>query len=240
MRHTETRKREKAEMSPTAGLLVSALVLVVLLLIGFLFVFSPGGGHVPTVTTGINTSQSPGEVRLTFVDSGNVDSLWLFSGPDRTSSTEFSSGFQEGAKVTMRSNSTVHNHLENTSMRIPVDGGGFMTIDTPSDVTTTQLSFQGADLSDTNYTPRTAYLACLYEPEGFELDGEPVPSDISIPCHSPVLAQTDSVQSSTKRDGDTVTTPILLKEGEYQIIGVVNGRLAVVESIEVSEEIAGQ
>jgi len=240
VKHTETQKGEEARVSATVGLLVSALVLVVLVLIGFVFVFFTGGGHIPTLTTEVSASQGPGEVGITIVNSGNVESLWLFSGPDRTSSTEFSSGFQEGAKITMRSNSTVHNYLENTSMRIPAESGGFITIDTPSDVTTTQLSFQEADLSDTNYTPRTAYLACLYEPEGFELNGEPVPSDVSIPCHSPVLAQTNSVQHSTKRDADTVTTPILLKEGEYQIVGVVNGRLAVVESIEVSEEIAGQ
>jgi hypothetical protein len=242
MRHTETQKGEEARVSATVGLLVSALVLVVLVLIGFVFVFSTGGGPTPTFTTDVSTSQSPGEVGITIVDPGNADSLFL-GAPDGTSSSGFVSGFQSGAKITIRSNATVHRYLENNSVRIPAEGGGFMTIDKPKDVTTTQLSFQEDYLSGTNYTPHTAYLACLYEPEGFELDGEPVPSNVSIPCHTPVLAQTDI--DGIYPYGNTTTVPILLKTGEYNIgdyylIGVLDGERGVVEELEVSEETAGQ
>ena len=203
-------------------------------------VIDPSGAPPPNPEATTNTSQSPGEVRITVVDPGNANSLILV-GPDGTRSSVFSSGFQPGAEITMRSNSTAHGYLENNSVKIPA-GGGFVTIDTPSDVTTTQLSFQEADLSDTDYTPHTAYLACLYEPEGFELDWESVPPNITIPCHSPVLAQTDNIQTptSTERNGDTVTTPIILKEGRYNLIGSLNGREGVVQSIEVSEGIASQ
>lgn len=242
MRYTEAREGEVAKLSATGSLLVAVAILAVL--VGLAFVFSLSTLQVseaPPPKPGVDTSQSTGELRLSIVDSGNADSLVLV-GPDGTWSTVFSSGFQPGAKITVRSNATVHRYLENNSVKIPADGGGFMTVATLSDVKTTQLSFQEADLSDTNYTPRTAYLACLYEPEGFELDGEPVPSDVSIPCHSPVLAQTGSVQTRTSRErnGDTIRTPILLKQGDYSLVRSLNGAEDVIEWVEVSEETAGQ
>jgi len=160
----ESAEGKKSVLTAISILLVAVAVLAVLIS----FVLGPSGAPPPNPETATNTSQSPGEVRITVVNPGNTDSLVLV-GPDGTQSTVLSSGFQEGAEIILRSNATVHSYLENNSVRIPAERGGFTTIDTPSDITTTQLSLQEADLSDTNYTPRTAYLACLYEPEGFAL-----------------------------------------------------------------------
>jgi hypothetical protein len=234
MRRTETRKNEKAGLPAVAVLLV--VVVIAAVLIGIVFVLQADNVSVPP-TKGVAASQSPGEVRITVVDPGNVNSLQLV-GPDGTRSTVLSSGFQPGAKITVRSNATVYRYLENNSVKIPADGGGFMTVATPKDVTTTQLSLQRANLSGTEYTPRAAYLTCLYEPEGLVLDGVSVPSNASIPCHSPVLAKTSSVQPGTtiEQDRDTVTTPILLKEGEYHLLGTVDDEETVVVSVETDEE----
>jgi hypothetical protein len=229
----------KSSVLTTMGILLVAVVVLAVLIS---FVLGPSGAPPPNPEATTNTSQSPGEVRITVVNPDNVDSLILV-GPDGIRSTVLSSGFQKGAEITLRSNATVHSYLEDNSVKIPANGGGFITIETPRDITTTQLSLQEADLSDTDYAPRTAYLACLYETSGgFELDGKSIPSNVSIPCHSPVLAQAERVQNGTsiRRNGDTVTTPIILKEGEYYLVGSLDGQEDVVESFEVSEETAGQ
>jgi len=233
MRHTETRK-ETSGLPAVAVLLV--VVIIAAVLIGFVFVIGADNVVIDPPPTGVTTSQSPGEIEISTVDPGNIDSLQLV-GPDGTRSAVLSSGFQPGARVTIRSNATVHSYLEGNEVKIPADVGGFMTVATPKDVTTTQLSLQEANLSDTDYTPRTAYLSCLYEPEGLELNGESVPSNVSIPCHTPVLAQNNGVQpgTSVEQDGNTVTMPVLLKGGEYYLIGTVNGNENVVQSIETDE-----
>jgi hypothetical protein len=236
----EARVSDAQDLRAVIGILLAGVAIATVLIGVVIFLTTPSAPP-PNPDATINTSQSPDKVRLTMVDSGKLDSLVLV-GPDGTQSSVFSSGFQPGTEITIRRNATVHSYLENNSVRIPADGGGFMTIDTPSDVTTTQLSLQEVGLSDTEHTPRTAYLACLYEPEEFELNGKSSPPNVSIPCHSPVLAQTDNIQprTSTEQNGDTVTTPILLKEGEYYLVGILDGREDVVGSIEVSEETAGR
>ena len=63
-----------------------------------------------------------------------------------------------------------------------------------------------------------------------------------------MLAQAESVQNgtSTRRNGDKLTKPIILKEGMYNLVGRLYDsrhdilRESVVESIEVSEETADQ
>jgi hypothetical protein len=240
MRDKETLKSKKAGMTAVAVLLV--VVVIAAVLIGIAFILQADHvTDVPPPTKGVTTTQSPGEIRITITDPGNLDSLQLV-GPNGTRSIVLSSGFQPGAKITVRSNATVYSYLENDSVKIPADGGGFMTVAMPNDVTTTQLSLQEANLTDTDYTPRAAYLACLYEPEGLVLDGESVPSNASVPCHSPVLTQNSSFQPGTtiEQDGDTVTTPILLKEDEHYLVGTVDGSENVVQSVETDEETFGK
>jgi len=237
MRRGETQKGENPILIAVGILLVAVVIATVLIV----FVMGPSGAPPTNPDATTDASQSPGEVRLTITDTGNVDSVYLV-GPDGTRSAVLNSGIGNGTKINTRNNATVHSYLENNSVEVPAHGGGVMTVATPRDVTTTQLSLQETDLSGTDYTPRTAYLACLYEPQGgFKLDGEPAP-DVSVPCHSPVLSQTDSVQNGTgtEHNGDTVTTPIILKEGMYNLVGSLDGREGVVGSVEVDEETVGR
>jgi hypothetical protein len=244
MKRTKPRKNGKAESSSTGILLIG--VVVDAIVVGAILVTVLGGENVsadsPFHWVGGTDSQETGEVGITLVDTADLESIQLV-GPDGTQSTVMSGGIQPGTKITVRGNSTVYSYLENNSVTVPAEGGGYTIIKAPEEVTSTQLSLQRADLSGTDYTLRTAYLACLYEPhEGFELGGEPVPANVSVPCHSPVLAQADSVQpgTSTGQDSDTITTPILLKEGEYRLLGTIGDEEGVVQTVGVDEETAGQ
>jgi hypothetical protein len=238
MRSKETRKAENTILTTIGVLLIVVAVCAVLIVAALMLVGEEvTDGH----SYGITTSWGSGEAGMTVVEPGNLDSMQLIA-PSGTQSTVMSRGIQSGMRITVRSNSTVYSYLENNSVKIPAEEGGFTTIEEPDDLTSTNLLLQRGNLSDTDYTRRSAYLACLYENGGFSIDGQNIPSNVSVPCHTPVLAQNDSVQpgTSTEIAGDIITTPILLEEGEYRLFGTIGDEEGIIQSMEVSEEVAGQ
>jgi hypothetical protein len=112
-----------------------------------------------------------------------------------------------------------------------------MKITSPNDVPSQDLTLQNSDdvAQDTAYDAQGAYLACLYDHDGFEIDGTVVPSNVSVPCHNPVLAQLDILQAGTSTEvgGDTVTTPLVLEEGKYRL---VDGECRVIREVRVGSE----
>jgi hypothetical protein len=145
---------------------------------------------------------------------------------------------EAGAKLTVRSNATVYTFVDNNNVSI-LDAGteSPVYLNSPNEINTkapTNLVLQDVDAAGpaaSEYTEEAAYLACLYNHGGFEVGGTQIPASLSIPCHSPVLAQDDTVSAGTTTSPG-VTVPILLEEGTYRLLGRLNGNEAVIQNIE--------
>jgi hypothetical protein len=117
----------------------------------------------------------------------------------------------------------------------------------PSEYQTAPEGFVDPDADIGNYANASvATVACLYRSYPFELDARKIPAGVSIPCSTPILAQNDIEDkylgtyvkpSSGPNKGKTLTSPIILKEGEYQIVGVArsNGQKGVRKSFRVTD-----
>ena len=225
-------------------------IVAVSVLVLFVVAGTVGTATASSPSYGINVQQAEGEVDITIVTPGAVDSMQLVA-PSGTRSLVMPEGsIHSGSRMTLRSNESVYEFFEENNVTIPTRTReeGYMRITSPEDVPLQNLIFQNDDLTqDTSYDRRSAYLACLYDhhesgvyeyPE-FEVGGTSFPSNISIPCHGPVLAQFDEIQAGTseKIGNDTITTPLILEEGEYALLGVIDN-CRMIQTISVSATVA--
>ena len=235
MRHRQTNKNEKA-VSPVIGVILMVAITVILAAVIGTFVLGLGDQVQETPTAGIDVEEDSGQLTLTIVNSGNIESAQLLS-PSGTRSTVLDEGLEVGAKLTIRSNGTVNTFLQNRNVSI-IDAGTEQPkqINDTSDIPSKNLILQEFDSAGNDYTQRTAYLACVFNHGGFEVGGESVPSSVSIPCHTPVLAEaSDDVTRGTTGQSPGSTVPILLEEGEYSLLGQVGGDKSVIRSVEYEE-----
>ena len=202
------------------------------------------GTAIASTLYGTDTRQAEGEVQIIVVTPANLDSMQLVAPSGTRSLVMPEESVEAGSGMTLRSNETVYEYFEENNVTIPTttEEDGFVNITSPEDVPLPDLTFQDDDLTqDTSYNRRSAYLACLYEHSGFEISNETtVPSDTKIPCHGPVLAQFDEIQAGTSEEigNDTITTPLILEEGEYRHLGSVDGDCVVLQPVSVSATVA--
>lgn len=213
------------------GVLVAFVVVGV---VGTAVAEQPYGG------VGIDVDQTEGEVEIIVVTLGNLDSMQLVAPSGTRSLVLREDDINSGSRLTIRSNETVYEFFEENNVTIPTTtrADGFVRITSPKDVPSQDLTLQNNNVTqDTAYDQRSAYLACLYDHGGFEVDGTVIQQNVSIPCHGPVFAQFDSVQAGTGKEAgnDTVTTPIVLEKGEYQFFGSVDtsGNCVLIQAIDV-------
>ena len=69
---------------------------------------------------------------------------------------------------------------------------------------------------DTTEATEVDQVTCLYDHDGFSFRGVPVPAEVDLPCHAPVLRGNPYVDGGTG-------VPISLQEGEYRFVGTVDG-----------------
>jgi hypothetical protein len=224
---------------------------VILLVGGILITVSA----VPTTKcthsgTSLNIDQGSGVVKIEIFDlvsDSNLESVKLV-GPDGTKSIMMG-GFDNG-KFTLRSNEEVISYLNNPENNITVPTiSGTKTVESVG-----ELPFEYQEAPEGFINPKAdignydnasiATIACLYKSsDGFELSGQQVPAGISIPCNTPVLAQsitedytvklgTSVKPSSGPNEGKILVSPVTLKRGEYQFIGQIDGQETVIQSFE--------
>ena len=249
MRYTET--RDDSAVSPVIGVILMVAITVILAAVIGTFVLGLGDNVQETPSAGTNVEQDTGEVSATIVTPGNVDSLQL-TAPGGTQSAVLSNGLEAGASLTLRSNGTIVSDILTDEDGITViTSSGTATINAtngaggsvPGDITSQVPPLRQIE-NGQSYNSTTVGLACLYDHSGFEVGGTNVPPSVSIPCHAPTLGTLDAVtQGSTVANPtasgpDELAIPITLTDGEYQLLGIVGGDEGVVQSVQVSEEIA--
>ena len=242
------RYRELLKRRPAYAVLTGVALLSVAGFIVFI-----DSGTTSHEYAGVNIDQNPGVVEITMVnfDSGsNLDSVGVV-GPNGTRSTTMRS-FGDRTTITLRSNEGVISYLNDPGNNITVlTTAGMKTVENvaelPFEYRKAPAGFVDPDADIGNYdNASVATVACLYNSTAsFELGGRRVPANVSIPCNTPVLAQNDSVMvgtsmkpSSGTNADKVLTSPITLRSGEYHLIGTVDGNENVVQSFEVTEEIA--
>ena len=236
MRHRSQTHGNADAVSPVIGVILMVAITVILAAVIGTFVLGLGDDVRNTPQAGIDTDQQQGELGITIINGGNLDSAQLIS-PTGTKSSVLNEGLSTGAKLTIRSNSSVYTFVDNNNVSILDISQNRVFLDEPGDVPSANLNTlqefgPSAGSTADEYTEEAAYLACLFNHGGFEVAGEEIPSTLSIPCHSPVLAQSDSVSAGTTGTTPGSTVPILLEEGEYQLLGSVDGDESVVTSVE--------
>jgi len=228
----------------TENLGINGKTVVVAVLVTFV-VAGVVGTAIASTLYSTDARQAEGEVQIIVVTPANLDSMQLVAPSGIRSLVMPEGSVGSGSGMTLRSNETVYEFFEENNVTIPTTTReeGYIRITSPEDVPSRDLALQKDDLTqNTSYDRQSAYLACLYEnPElGFEVGGTSFPSNVSIPCHAPVLAQFDSVQAGTSKKigNDAITTPLTLEEGEYKLFGSVGGDCVVLESVSLSATVA--
>lgn len=249
MRLEETRKDEKA-MSKKTGVLLAGIIVILFgaVIVGVFTTTSPTIYDSELPTTGFDTTQNRGEVYITINNVARLDAVELVGLGGTRSMTMRGNSIHSGIKFELRSNEEVINYLNSANITVPTSSGT-KTVenvsDLPSEYQKTPDGFVNPDADIGNYdNASVATVACLYIHGGFETSGKHIPANVSIPCNTPVLTQTDSFQlgTSTERNGNKVTTPIILKEGEYRLIGTnrESDEETVILSVHVDEDIVGK
>ena len=197
------------------------------------------GTAIASTSAGIDLQQTEGEFQIIVITPGFVDSMQLVAPSGTRSFVMPEESMEAGSRLRVRSNETVYEFFKENNVTIPTttQEEGYMRITSPEDVPSQDLALQNDDVTrNTSYDRRSAYLACLHDPyRGFEVDGTVIPSNVTIPCHSPALAQLDIIQAGTseKVGDDTVTTPLILEKGRYRHMGSIGGDCSLIESINV-------
>ena len=216
----------------------------------------------PPAHPGISVHQDSGTVDITVVYVGNrVDSMEIID-PNGTRSTETRTTtpnlvpektipLQSGTRITLRSNEEVINFLNDPENNIAVPtASGTKTVESvgelPSEYQRAPDGFIDPEADIGNYdNASVATVACLYTVPSFELGERSIPAGTSIPCSTPMLAQNDIEDdylgthmkpSSGSNGKKTLTSPVTLKKGEYQLIGTIRGHETVVKSFKVTGE----
>jgi hypothetical protein len=194
----------------------------------------------------IEVDQEPGMVDITVVNVGNLDSMGII-GSNGTKSTQIE--ISEGDRFTLRSNEEVINHLKNCGITV-LTSSGTKTVENagelPSEYREAPAGFVNPEANISNYDNASiATVACLYESANeFELGGRHIPAGVSIPCNTPILAQeiddkevlgTHMKPTSGPNKNETLVSPVTLKEGEYHLIGIIEGQKKLVQSVRVTD-----
>jgi hypothetical protein len=245
--YRETLKKEDSHVYYGLTVLIGCVVL--LLILGFVLPEPEPSSPHDRPRAGFEVSDSTGMVQITVINSGNLESVSLV-GPDGTRSTKMEVAV--GTRLTLRSNERVISYLNDPKNNITVlTTSGTKTVESvselPSEYQKAPDGLINADANIGNYANASvATVACLYNTtDSFELGGRRVSAEVSLPCNTPVLAQNDSVTPGTNvkptsgpNAGKTLTSPVTLRSGEYDIIGAANGEETVLRRIAVSGEVA--
>jgi len=238
-REAQARKDNEA-VSPIVGVILMVAVTVILAAVIGVFLLDQGGDTGDAASAGITVDKEPGGVNLLVTDSGNVDGLQVLS-PEGAKGSTIPNVVTSGTKVTLRSNSSVFNADD---FRIPDTGNGTIEVEGPNDVPDRLKQDLQRNVELEGYTPGSAYLACLIRHSGFEAAGREIGGEVVVPCHSPVLAQSDDVVAGSSEVDESAevikTRPLVLQPGDYQLIGSVGDSSNVIQTISVSEDIASQ
>ena len=162
-------------------------------------------GEVPEVEV---TEETDEFVRFTLMEEGDLEESYLVF--DDWESARVIAGLDEGASVTIRTESAAERLLESEEILVP-DGAS--------------VGLDGLSLESREAT-EVSQVTCLYDHGGYTFRGTTVPADVDMPCHAPVLRNSPEVDEGTG-------TPISLKEGEYILVGVVDGDERTLESYTV-------
>ena len=214
-------------------------IVAIAVLVLFVVAGAVGTATASGPTTGTSVEQAEGKLKITVVTPGRLDSMQLVAPSETQSLVLGKEGIVAGSRMTLRSNETVYEFFKENNVTIPTttQEDGFVNITSPEGIPCQDLALQNDDVTrNTSYDRRSAYLACLHDPyRGFEVDGTVIPSNVTIPCHSPALAQLDIIQAGTseKVGDDTVTTPLILEKGRYRHMGSIGGDCSLIESINV-------
>ena len=141
------------------------------------------------------TEEEDEYLRFTLTEDSNLDEMYL-AFEDDWESARFVSGLEEGASVTVRTEDSARELLESEDILIPD--------------TLINDELESREATDVDR------VTCLYDHDGYTVDSLTVPSDVHLPCHAPVLS------SFPGFDGGTGTS-ISLREGEYRLVGIVDG-----------------
>ena len=155
------------------------------------------------------TEETDEFIRFTLMEDSDLDEAYLVFDDDWESARVIA-GLNEGASVTVRTESAAESLLESEEILIP--DGVSVGLD--------GLSLESREATDVDE------VTCLYDHDGYTFQGTTVPADVDIPCHAPVLRDAPEVDEGTG-------TPISLKEGEYVLVGVIDGDETVLESYTV-------
>jgi len=244
---TENSTEEGTEaVSPVIGVILMVAITVILAAVIGTFVLGLGEGVSATPSAGVTTDANPTEVSFTIVDPGNVDGFQV-ANPDKVRSLKIEEtgvSPRAGVKITVRSEAGVKGMLDRGNVTIIEPDGPpapfFTTLEVSSlsDLSGTQVEQLTA--SAEGYSDEAAVLSCLIA--GLD-ESSDIPSGTLIPCHGPTLAQTPSVEPGTvagEAPGpgpSKIFAPVTFSnEGDYQLIGEVNGDETLLRSIEVDEE----
>lgn len=246
---TENREEGTEAVSPVIGVILMVAITVILAAVIGTFVLGLGEGVSATPSAGITSDASPTEVSFKIADPGNVDGFQV-ANPDKVRTLKIEEtgvSPQAGMGITIRSEAGVNGLLDRRNVTIiapapPPQRFTTLEVSSLSDVNVPGPANDPNDLtaSAEGYSDEAAVLSCLIS--GLD-ESSDIPSGTLIPCHGPTLAQTPSVEPGTVAGEVPGPAPLKIfapvtfsEEGDYQLIGEVDGDKTVVQSIEVDEE----
>ncbi len=169
-------------------------------------------GRAPEVEV---TEEADEFVRFRLTEDGDLEKAYLTFEPEGWESARVIAGIDEGASVTVRTEAAAERLLESEMVFVP---GG--------------VSDGSVESREATETER---VTCLYDHGGYTIGDSTVtvPSEIDLPCHAPVLGEAPEVEVD-----EGSGTPMSLEEGEYRLVGEVDGEETVLRSytVETVEE----
>lgn len=169
------------------------------------------GARAPEVEV---TEEADDFVRFTLTEDNDLEEAYLTFEPDDWESARVTGGLDRSASFTVRTEAAAQRLLESEEVLVP-----------------DSLS-SGSDGSiDSREATEAELVTCLYDHGGFTFRGTTVPAEVDLPCHAPVLGEASEVDEGSG-------TPISLKEGEYRLVGSIDGEETVLRSytVEAVEE----
>jgi len=233
-------------------------LVTVILLVGVSGPAFPGGFECTAGNTvGVDIDEKPGMVKSTIVSVGNLDGAKIV-GPEGKRSTETRTlslngtqetiSLQSGTRITLRSNEEVISYLNNTNITVPTSSGTKVVenvSELPAEYQKAPDGFVEPDADIRGYdNASVATIACLYTVPEFEIGGRRTPTGASIPCSTPILAQNDIEEdylgthvepSSGPNKGKTLVSPVTYRNGEFQLVGTMDGHEIVIQSVRVTD-----
>lgn len=155
------------------------------------------------------TEEADEFVRFTLTEDSDLEEAYLTFEPEGWESARVVGGLYEGASVTVRTEVAAERLLESEVVFVP---GG---LSAGSDGSIDSRDATGVD-----------QVTCLYDHGGYTFGGLTVPGEVDLPCHTPVLGEAPEVNEGSG-------TPISLEEGEYRLVGRVDGEKTVLRSYTV-------